>query len=372
MRDDPIESLAPLPVTAIVAPSRRAWRERVFAPITGERRQQTQHELTGAAALNLDYLLLVVLSCVIATFGLIANSAAVIIGAMLIAPLMTPILAVALALVQGNVRRLGEALGTLFVGVTLAIGVSTFLGHLVSGSEFNFLAELPSEVLSRTQPSLFDLAIAVAGGIAAAYALANPRISATLPGVAISTALMPPVCVVGIGIAVGQPEVRQGALYLFVVNMAAIIFAGSVTFVALGFGAFQKSTRLREAVPIVIAALLLAVVGVPLIGFTVRNIQSANETAALRTIFVQQLANADADDSLVSVSREKKKGVVAFTATVRLAQDLTSAQATALRDDLAAHVGGPVALQLRVIRVTKVDPFASAVPQPTPTRTGTP
>lgn len=86
---------------------------------------------------------------------------------------------------------------------------------------------------------------------------------------------------------------------------------------------------------------------------------------------MQQLANADADNSLVSISREKKV-VEVFTAAVRLAQDLTSAQARALRDDLAAHVGGPVALQLRVIRVTKVDPFASAVPQPIPTRTGTP
>lgn len=105
MRDDPVESLALLPITAIVAPSRRAWRERVFAPITVERCQQTQHELTGAAALNLYCLLLVVLSCVIATFGLIANSAAVIIGAMLTAPLMTPILADALALLRSLTCR---------------------------------------------------------------------------------------------------------------------------------------------------------------------------------------------------------------------------------------------------------------------------
>ena len=90
-------------------------------------------------------------------------------------------------------------------------------------------------MLARTRPTPFDLGVALAGGAAAAYALAQPKLSAALPGVAIATALMPPLCAVGIGVAVGNLEVALGALLLFLTNLAAISFAGIMVFVLLGF-----------------------------------------------------------------------------------------------------------------------------------------
>jgi uncharacterized hydrophobic protein (TIGR00271 family) len=145
--------------------------------------QSRQHEVTThldrAAAMGRDFIVLVVLNCTIATFGLILNSGAVIIGAMLIAPLMSPILALALALVRGDLARAGRALATLVVGTLLAVDLSAGLGWLVAGSQWNFLEQLPTEVPSRTQPTLFDLAVALAGGAAAAYALAQPGLTPT-------------------------------------------------------------------------------------------------------------------------------------------------------------------------------------------------
>lgn len=194
---------------------------RLFNPISRERQVEVRRGLDQAGTWCNDYLLLIMLSCVIATFGLILGSAAVIIGAMLIAPLMSPILRCALALVRGDLGRFAQAFATLLVGIVFAVGLSTLFGLLVSTGGFNFLEELPSKVLGRTRPSLFDLVVALAGGTAAAYALAQPHLSAALPGVAIATALMPPLCTVGIGISQSRADVSSGALLLFLANLTA-------------------------------------------------------------------------------------------------------------------------------------------------------
>ncbi len=131
------------------------------------------------------------LSCSIATLGLITNSSAVIIGAMLVAPLMSPILGLSIATVVAEGKLFRRALVALGAGILLALLLSTLLGWIARLLPFDVLVSFPDEVLSRTHPTPFDLGIALAGGAAAAYALAQPRLSAALPGVAIATALMP-------------------------------------------------------------------------------------------------------------------------------------------------------------------------------------
>lgn len=175
------------------------------------------------------------MSSIIATLGLLENSTAVIIGAMLIAPLLSLITRSSIALVRGDLTRVWRALITLLIGILLAIGVSGVLGLLVSLTFFNTFEQLPSEIVSRTMPNLFDLIVALAGGAADAYALARPNITATLPGVAIATALMPPLCIVGIGVALGRMDLSIGALLLFLANLTGIVFASSLVFAMMGF-----------------------------------------------------------------------------------------------------------------------------------------
>lgn len=112
--------------------------------------------------LGRDYVLMVVLSCAIATFGLALDSGAVIIGAMLISPLMTPILGVAMGLVHGEPRTVLRALGTLALGMLLAVALGAALGQLVIPFGIDLVEQLPAEILSRTRPTLFDLAVALA------------------------------------------------------------------------------------------------------------------------------------------------------------------------------------------------------------------
>jgi uncharacterized hydrophobic protein (TIGR00271 family) len=147
-----------------------------FKTLTPERRNLVFSELESASSPGFDYFLMVILSCSIATFGLVTDSSAVIIGAMLVAPLMSPILGVSLATVGGKDRMFRKAGVALIEGVILALLLSMLWGWIARILPFGYLAQLPHEVLIRTRPNPLDLWIALAGGAAAAYALAQPRL----------------------------------------------------------------------------------------------------------------------------------------------------------------------------------------------------
>ena len=169
------------------------------------------------------YAFMTVMACGIATLGLLQNSVAVIIGAMLISPLMGPIVELGMSLATFDFRSLRESLKTLAVGTAVALTTATAI-VLVSP-----LQEATPEILARTEPTLFDLLVAVFSGLAGAYATIT-RKGETIVGVAIATALMPPLAVVGFGIATLNAGIAGGALFLFMTNLLAI--ALSVTIMA--------------------------------------------------------------------------------------------------------------------------------------------
>lgn len=208
----------------------RRMANKYIHQLDAQRREEVLAELAQASSPGFDFFLLVVLSCAIATFGLTTNSPAVIIGAMLVAPLMSPILGLSVASVVGERYVFRRALTALAEGMVLAIGLSVLIELFLQTLPFGIITidDLPNEILARTKPTPIDLGIALAGGAAAAYALAQPKISAALPGVAIATALMPPLCTVGIGIALDRQDVIFGALLLYLTNFTAISFAGIV------------------------------------------------------------------------------------------------------------------------------------------------
>jgi uncharacterized membrane protein len=132
-------------------------------------------------------------------------------------------------------------------------------------------------VLSRTHLSPFDLGIALAGGLAASYALAQPQLSAALPGVAIATALMPPLCTIGIGLALGRWDVAGGAFLLFVTNAVTIAFAATLVFFGLGFS--RSPTQSPACIPrsLVVSAFLTAALIIPLSYLSLQFFQQAME-----------------------------------------------------------------------------------------------
>ena len=253
----------PEPVKPSLRSTIRFMFRKVVKPVTLERRAEVQVQLRDSCTPDFSFFLLVVLSAVIATLGLLTNSAAVIIGAMLVAPLMSPIIGIGLASLAGDARLFRDSGVALGRGALLAILMAILLTWGNRYLPFVTLQELPAEVLSRTRPSPIDFTIALAGGLAAAFALVMPSISAALPGVAIATALMPPLGVIGIGIAMGRWDVAGGALLLFLTNTVTIAFAGMLVFFALGFAPKREAGR-RAPRALAISAVFTLILLVPL------------------------------------------------------------------------------------------------------------
>lgn len=332
-----------------------------------ERRGEVLQELERASSPGFDFFLLVVLSCVVATFGLITNSAAVIIGAMLIAPLMSPILGLSLASVAGRERIFQKAVIALIEGALLAIALSTLLALLADILPFDVLSELPGEVLARTRPTPFDLAIALAGGAAAAYALAHPRLSAALPGVAIATAIMPPLSTVGIGLALRRPDVWGGALLLFLTNFVAITFAGIVVFALLGFRPQQGNDRHG----FIVSGSLVLLATIPLILFTLHFVDQARETRAVYDAIKIEVGVL-ADAQLVDVNQQDDNGVLQLRVTVRTSRQSSYNEIVALQSAIATRLQRTIALVVVEVPMIKLDPLVPPTWTPTNTPTATP
>ncbi|HSB67457.1 MAG TPA: DUF389 domain-containing protein, partial [Anaerolineales bacterium] len=346
----------------------------LFGSLTVERRGEVLDELEQASSPGFDYFLMVILSCSIATFGLIIDSSAVIIGAMLVAPLMSPILGLSLASVAGEERMFRRAMVALIEGVMLAAILSAILGWLAHTLPFDVLNELPGEILDRTRPTPFDLGIALAGGAAAAYALAQPRLSAALPGVAIATALMPPVCTIGIGISLGNSQVALGAALLFFTNLAAISFAGIVVFAALGFRPHHlENTWHHIPRSLFVTAGLVLLVAIPLVILTLRIVEKAHELQGVRAAVVAELS-ALPDAQLVDISIDASDSTLHLQVTVRTSRQPNYSQVVELQKAIAASLQRTIALQLIVIPTTKLDPLVppTITPTFTPTLTFTP
>lgn len=154
--------------------------------ISIERRRQVYAEITLGSEPRVSFYTMAVLSTIIAVFGLLSNSTAVVIGAMLVAPLMTPILGITLSLTSGDSSLLGRATVAEILGIMLSVGLGFIVGSFIED------VELGSEILSRTRPMLFDIVVAIAAGLAGAYSMVDERLNAALPGVAIATSLVPP------------------------------------------------------------------------------------------------------------------------------------------------------------------------------------
>ncbi|WP_250634023.1 DUF389 domain-containing protein [Pinirhizobacter soli] len=202
-----------------------------------------------------SYLFMCAMAAGIAMIGLLSNSASVIIGAMLVSPLMGPIVRLGLGIGTLSLTRVWRSLGTLACGMAVALAVSVTIVWVSP------LQVATPEILARTNPNIFDMVAATLSGLAGGYAMIRNR-GGTIVGVAIATALMPPMAVVGFGLATGQFAFAQGALLLFTTNLAAI--ALSVTLVCTFYGFGGASTRKAVAWQLVVGMLVLLPLALPL------------------------------------------------------------------------------------------------------------
>lgn len=221
------------------------------------------------------------LSALIATAGVLGDSTATVIGAMIIAPLSVPIMGMAISIVEGNGRRLVSSGGFVAVGAVLVVAIGA-LASLAVPQATDLLAN--SQISGRTSPRLVDLIAAVATGFAGAVGLSRRDVADVLPGVAIAISLVPPLAVCGVCLGSGDTALALGAFVLFFSNVVALVLAGTLVFTAAGYAtdAFEGRGFPRRRAYLAIGV-TLTIVLVPLALNTAGNLQVTLWTAAARS-----------------------------------------------------------------------------------------
>ncbi|EWT02084.1 membrane protein [Intrasporangium oryzae NRRL B-24470] len=248
---------------------------------------------------------MLVLAGVIATAGVLADSTATVIGAMIIAPLSTPIMGMALGLVKRE--RLG-GLRFVVLGALLVIAIGALFSLAIPGTT-TLLDN--SQIAGRTSPRTIDLVAALATGLAGAVALARRDVGAVLPGVAISISLVPPLGVVGVCLGEGEPGLALGAFILFLSNLLALVFAGMFVFTTLGYTAEARERAGRPRAAYATLAIMVVLVLVPLV---------ANSLVSYGTTVIRSEVRMAAQKWLSGTSGAELTGVdvVSTTILVRL------------------------------------------------------
>ena len=260
-------------------PLRRRWILLIAKLGRGVHRAEVSERVQEDGRLGGGYLMMTAISAAIAVLGLLLSSPAVVIGAMLLSPLMGPIIALGFAFWTVDWAATRRAVMSLFVGLGLALLVSMLLVTLSP------LKEPTSEILARSRPTLFDLLVAIFSGIAGGYAVVRQRGEAVI-GVAIATALMPPLATVGFGISTQAWGIAGGALLLFFTNLIAIALAAAAVAALSGFRPGRRENGRSEWAHHGAVVAVLAILCVPL-------------TLSLRTIALEGRATALARGELL-------------------------------------------------------------------------
>ena len=311
---------------------------------------------------SFGFFFMLTLSAVIATFGLLSNSAATIIGAMIVAPLMGPIVSAAYSIVTANYRLLRRSALTIMVGAVLVIAIAALTAYAIN------LRVVGSEILARTNPTLLDLGVAMAAGAAGAFALTRRSIANALAGVAIAVALVPPLCVLGIGIALGDDVatgiglslgdrgIVLGAFLLFATNLIGIVVSAGLVFLCHGYG------NVKQAVGgLVVAIFSMLLVSYPL-GFSFHRMIVRNEIYhSLADIQRKRPALFEEVDSYSWNVQFVEETVVVEMDLVAPPDLVNSSQLNLIGEAISQDLARPVQLKFRMIPITVVDMQMSRV-----------
>ncbi|MEM7766853.1 MAG: DUF389 domain-containing protein [Pseudomonadota bacterium] len=332
--------------TLTAKPRRPVWRRAITVGLKRLARRIDHGEVVEHVReeghLRGRYLFMTVMSCAVATLGLLLSSPAVIIGAMLISPLMGPIMLTGFSIAILEWPSLRTAILAQIAGIAAALAISFMIVWLSP------LKEATPEILARTRPNLFDLLVAVFSGLAGGYAVIH-RKGETIVGVAIATALMPPLAVVGFGLAIGDWTIASGSFFLFMTNLLAIAFCvvGLARLYSFGEEHSPRHTLWQST----LILLVLGALSVPL-GLALRNI--ATETTISNQIRGELLAvfaddKARLSDFSVSVPPAGGIAVNAVVMTTSMVADVNPV----LGAELSARYGRPVTVSVDQVLVNE-------------------
>ena len=284
---------------------------RGLKSLSPEQRREILSQLFFEGDAKIPYIkqfyLLLAISALIASLGLVRNSSAVVIGAMLVSPLMTPILAFAASLAMGWPGRAGRTAIRLFFATIYVFGLAYLLPYVFSAPT-NVV--IPAEILARTNPKMAELMIGLFAGIAASYMLVHKETSYALPGVAISVALVPPLCASGLLTYAREYALAWQAFVLYATNLVAIILTSGTVMLLTGFKPRVKDLKfnLRVAAGMAMITFFVALVAVPLSLRTFRDLQDMHDRNVAISVITNwigrnnvEIVNVEVEDNLLQV-----------------------------------------------------------------------
>ena len=316
------------------------------------------------ARLDEPFVVLTVAAGLIATLGLLADSAAVVIGAMLIAPWILPLRSASFAIIDGRLTLAGRALLTLAVGVTITIALSAGLGWLAR------LPVLGDEVLRRTTPNLLDLGIALVAGSIATYGRLRQEAVSSIAGTAIAVALVPPVCVLGLLLSLQQWGPARGAALLFAANLLGILSGGLLTLVVSQASLRQQLWRSRIGL---VSLLLTGLLLIPLTTSFLRLVAQAQRRVALQEVeraitesLRQRTITLGKDSELTSVSIDWNQTPPLIKAAVSVSRPNlpTPKQVAAVQDFINKQQKFNYRLLVQRVSIDVIGPEAAPNPEP--------
>ncbi|ELS04154.1 TIGR00341 family protein [Xenococcus sp. PCC 7305] len=280
------------------------------------------------------------LSAIIATLGLLANNVAIIIGAMIIAPLMGPIVGMAYSIAMGNRMLLRRSSLTIIKGIVLTILASWLTASVIG------LKTVDSEILSRTNPTLIDFGIAMAAGAAGAFANTRRSISDAIPGVAIAVALVPPLSVIGIGLALGEEEIVVGSSLLFLTNLICIIFFGGLVFLFQSYGNIERAKQ-----GLVMSTVVMFLLAIPLTFSMRKLIVRKNFHYQISNLIVHE-TNTFANSAIRSIKVISHRDYLNVKIEVAAPIDtISQEEIDQTRQLLSRRIGQDIDLEVKIIPV---------------------
>lgn len=324
--------------------------------ITRQRFEAVHGEISDGSEPGPRFYILVAVSTLIACFGLIANSTAVVIGAMLVAPLMTPIFGMSLALVRGETRLLGRAVQAEVVGVATSVAMGVMLGLILG------YFEPTPEMLSRTKPNLLDLLVAILAGFAGAYALVDVKISPALPGVAISTAIVPPLANTGLCLSLGEVSGGMGSFLLFLANFLSILLVSSATFIVSGMAKIygDQPSRREYLRRFGIAIVAFVIIAGFLTGALFSSIRERHINNLIHAVLEKELANIPSA-GLDEVHHYTDKQKLYVLADVHAPATITPSRIKIMQEKVSQDVDMATHLTVRSVRSANVTAQGSAI-----------
>lgn len=308
--------------------------------------QAIVREVVGGVEHSWIYHLALLTAGLIALFGLLTNSVAVVIGAMLISPLMGPIISSGLALTIGDLALARRAFRTIAVSVALTVLV-TALATLLSP-----LKEPTGEILARVRPNIYDLFVAMLSGIVGAVALCTKRnYLMTATGVAVATAVIPPLSVVGYGLGTGRLMLGLGGFLLFFTNFVAIVLTSYLVFFIMGFRTRHVETiHYSQRARLLVIGSLLLLISIPLAYTLTVDLRKLNTTKQIEQVLKQHL-NQQQSSRMTGYTYQPDKDRLRIRATVNTVRPLPKAVEKKIQDELQTGFKTPVSLYLEQVLV---------------------